>query len=269
MLVRRPIAIVAVVCFCLLATSVSLAQRRYGGLPGPARPFSVNNNYDGRFRFVRLTSDCAEQWSYRCRYYLGLPPWEHGYPRAEQNLMQIMAAVTALDPHVEDSLVLSIQDPELSKYPVAYMPEAGFWTTNDKEAAALRAYLLKGGFAIFDDFRDPPRGGGGWANFESNMARVVPGAKWSRLTSDDRIFHSFFEINDLRALQQAYSEPGPPQFLGLYEGNDPTRRLLCIANFNTDISDWWEFSGQGYMPVDATNEAYKFGVNYIVYGLTH
>jgi hypothetical protein len=266
---RGSVLLLTALVFAVAPTGLS-AQRRYGWLPGSTQSFSVNNKYDGRFRFVRLTHECVDQWRVPCRYYRGLLPWEHGFPVAEQNLMQIMSATTALDPHVEDSLVVSIEDPELTKYPVAYMTEAGFWTTNDKEAAAFRAYLLKGGFAIFDDFRDPlPRGGGGWANFESNMARVVPGAQWVRLTAGDPIFHSFFEINDLTVLKQRYPENTPPQYLGLYENNDRQKRLLAVANYNVDISDWWEFSGQGYTPVDATNEAYKFGVNYIVYGLTH
>jgi hypothetical protein len=100
------------------------------------------------------------------------------------------------------------------------------------------------------------------------MARVLPGLQWVDLTADNPIFHSFFEINDFNSIRQSY-DMGRPIFRGLYEDNDPHKRLLSIANFNTDISDWWEFSGQGYAPVDATNEAYKFGVNYIVYGLTH
>ena len=54
------------------------------------------------------------------------------------------------------------------------MTEAGWWEMNDKEAAGLRAYLKKGGFVIFDDFRSDFRGGGGWANFEANMRRVLP-----------------------------------------------------------------------------------------------
>ena len=28
-------------------------------------------------------------------------------------------------------------------------------------------------------------------------------------------------------------------------------------------------SDTGYVPVDLSNEAYKFGVNYFMYGLTH
>jgi hypothetical protein len=45
--------------------------------------------------------------------------------------------------------------------------------------------------------------------------------------------------------------------------------MMIMANFNTDVSNWWEFSGQGYHLVSLSNEAYKLGVNYFVYGLTH
>ena len=62
---------------------------------------------------------------------------------------------------------------------------------------------------------------------------------------------------------------GGPDFRGVYEDNDPAKRLLMIVNYNTDISQYWEWSGRGLRPVDDTNEAYKLGVNYLVYGMTH
>ena len=42
-----------------------------------------------------------------------------------------------------------------------------------------------------------------------------------------------------------------------------------IINYNTDISEFWEFSDTGLKPIDESNEAYKLGVNYIIYGMTH
>ena len=42
-----------------------------------------------------------------------------------------------------------------------------------------------------------------------------------------------------------------------------------IVNYNTDISQFWEWSGRGLRPVPDTNEAYKHGVNYVMYGMTH
>jgi hypothetical protein len=147
------------------------------------------------------------------------------------------------------------------------MTEAGYWTMTDQEAAAFRAYLLKGGFAIFDDFRGDFRGGGGWDNFQSNMQRVLPNARFVDLDPTHPIFHSFFEIRSLD-IPQAYNA-GRAVFRGVYEDNDPTKRLQMIVNYNTDISQFWEWSGTGLRPIDDTNEAYKLGVNYIVYGLTH
>ena len=61
---------------------------------------------------------------------------------------------------------------------------------------------------------------------------------------------------------------GRPVFRGLFEDNDPSGRLLMIVNYNTDISQFWEWSSTGFRPIDETNEAYKLGVNYVMYGLT-
>ena len=59
----------------------------------------------------------------------------------------------------------------------------------------------------------------------------------------------------------------PPVFYGLFENNDRNGRLMAIANVNNDLGEYWEFSDTGYAPVDLSNEAYKFGVNYFIYGI--
>ena len=59
---------------------------------------------------------------------------------------------------------------------------------------------------------------------------------------------------------------GPPTFHGL---RDDEGRIQVIANFNNDIGDFWEWSDEGWYPIDLTNEGYKFGINYIIYALTH
>ena len=45
--------------------------------------------------------------------------------------------------------------------------------------------------------------------------------------------------------------------------------MMVIVNYNTDISEYWEWSDTGFKPIDESNEAYKLGVNYIIYGMTH
>ena len=40
--------------------------------------------------------------------------------------MQILREISYLNPHVGDSVVLALDDPELSRYPLSYMTEAGY-----------------------------------------------------------------------------------------------------------------------------------------------
>jgi hypothetical protein len=96
----------------------------------------------------------------------------------------------------------------------------------------------------------------------------VPGLRWVELDGTAAIFHSFFEIPEPLTLNPPYGGL-PPSYWGIYENNDPKKRLIAIANVNNDISEYWEFSGTGYAPVDVTNEAYKFGVNFFIYGVVH
>jgi hypothetical protein len=259
-----------------IAVSAAVAagqQRRFFPNEEGVDPTVNNPRYDGRFTFARLRYDTAPGGYYYCG---GLPAWAHGYfpcrggVRAETSLMKIMDELSYLNPRVDDSVALAVDDPELSKYPISYMTEPGFWTLTDKEAKAFRAYLLKGGFVIFDDFRPVPfdHGGGGWDNLEENMQRVIPGAQWVDLDVSHPIFDSFFRIESFDIIPQYY-DVGRPIFRGLFENNDPTKRLVAIANLNTDISNFWEFSATGAKPIDESNQAYKLGVNYVIYGLTH
>jgi hypothetical protein len=236
----------------------------FGRGRGPFR-IQPNTPYDGRFTFVRIEYP-TQPGGY---WYGGWPTWGHGYPLSEQNLMRIMNEISYLGAHDDHVNHLTLDDPDLGKYPVAYIIEVGWWEPTDREAAGLRAYLQKGGFVIVDDFKpDGFRGGRGWDNFEANMRRVLPGAQFIDMNASHPIFHTFFEINSLNVIPQAYVQ-GRPIFRGLYENNDPTRRLQMIVNYNTDISQFWEWSGTGLRPIDDTNEAYKLGVNYVIYGLTH
>jgi len=44
---------------------------------------------------------------------------------------------------------------------------------------------------------------------------------------------------------------------------------MMIVNYNNDLSEYWEWSDNPFQPIEFTNEAYKYGVNYIMYALTH
>ena len=252
----------------ICAATAALAQRQFRDEFGfGSAPVIHNVPYDGQFTFVRVKYETAPggYWAG------GRPSWVHGFPLAEENLMRIMNDISLFGGRTEDVNVLTLDDPELCKYPIAYIIEVGWWTLNEHESAALRAYLQKGGFLIVDDFKvEGWRGlpGGGWQPFEENVRRLLPGVRFIDMDPADPIFHSFFEITTLDNFPQAYTS-GKAVFRGVYEDNDPRKRLLMIINYNTDISQYWEWSGRGLRPFDDTNEAYKLGVNYLIYGLTH
>jgi hypothetical protein len=189
--------------------------------------------------------------------------WAHDYPRAERNFMKIIDETTFVDPLLDATNILSLDDPELFKYPVAYIVEVGAWNPTDEEVAGLNEYLLKGGFLIVDDFR------GGWDldNFTFQMQRALPGLSPVELDASHGIFDSFFRVDPVAVIPPYGGQL--PRFFGFFEDNDPEKRLLVIANYGNDIAEYWEFSDRGYYPIDLSNEAYKLGINYIVYAMTH
>ena len=225
-----------------------------------AQPRGTSSSYDGRVTFVRLRWG-SDLGGFRRG---GGAAWNHDYPRAESHLARIVKELTATDIRTDGSLVLALDDPELCKYPIAFMWEPGFWNLTDREALAFRAYLTKGGFAVFEDFD----GAAQWSHFEAQMRRVLPDARWVKLDRGHRIFDSFFTVKDPHAI--VHPMVGiPPTYYGIFADNDPSQRLVAIANFDNDIPEYWEWSGDGIYPFDTSNEAYKLGVNYMIYGLTH
>jgi hypothetical protein len=253
-----------VVLLLSVAAGVALAQRFGGRSRRPQLDVQVQGNtpYDGRFTFVRLRYGTGMG---RFGNWLGNGgiPWSHDYPEGEIHFSKILEDISFLRVRDDGSNILSLSDPELFNYPVAYMAEPGFWSVTPEEATAFRGYLLKGGFVIFDDFR-----GWHWDNLREQMRIVLPEAHWIQLDGTAKIFHSFFEIDHPETLAPPYGDE-PPSYWGLFEHNDPSKRLMAIANVNNDISEYWEVSDQGVYIVDLSNEAYKFGVNYVIYGLTH
>ncbi len=246
----------------ILAVAVLLALTAPAGAQFRARgrDYGTDLEYDGRFTFVRLRwkSDLAfarRGWS---------TAWDHDYPRAEQHLSQIVDELTGLDIRRDGSLILTLDDPQLFKYPIAFMWEPGFWNLTDREAESFRAYLLKGGFAVFEDFDGPQQ----WNNFEAQMRRVLPDGRFVKLDENNLIFDAFFKIQDINAIVHPMSRIRP-SYYGIFEDNDPSKRLMVVANFDNDVPEYWEWSGEGLFPFDASNEAYKLGVNYLIYGVTH
>ncbi|MGE3508912.1 MAG: DUF4159 domain-containing protein [Vicinamibacterales bacterium] len=247
-------------CAAVLLASASVSAQ-------PARPEWGRRDlpYDGTITFVRLRWRTGSFGTLRPQFG-GINFWSHEFPRAEQNLMTTLRQVTAIDARHNGSLILTLDDARLFRYPIAMMWEPGYWVMTDREALRLREYLLKGGFVIFNDFELDQ-----WDNFEGQMRRVMPGGRWVRLDPNHPVFGALFKLEriDFPHPPNHHLYGFRPEYFGLFEDNNPDRRLLAIANYNTNLAEYWQMAGTGFFPIDSGNEAFKLGINYFLYGLTH
>jgi len=222
-------------------------------------PGALAHPYNGQFTFTRIRFGQPQGFGGFGR---GRDPfWRHDYPRADRNFMSILDYVTHLDAWVWDTNILDLDDPELMKFPVAYLVEPGYWNPTDGEAAALREYILKGGFVFLDDFGGPRE----WSNTEQQFGRVLPESRWMEVDGTHAIFQTFYQIDDPETL---YNYRGAPIYLALFENNDPSKRIMVLANYNNDIGDFWEWADSGLVTIGLENRAFQIGVNYIIYALS-
>ncbi|MDX1576940.1 MAG: DUF4159 domain-containing protein [Gemmatimonadota bacterium] len=248
---------VAALALCAAAGQAAdlAGQRRQRGFGGDLEAYQrLNTGYSGAFTFVRLYYR-AGGW--------GNPGWAHDWPTAERNFGKIMDELTTMRPYLGGGNVLAMDDPELFKYPVAYLSEPGYWSMGDEEAANLRNYLLKGGFLIIDDNRGPRE----WYNTVQALEYLLPDHRLVKLDATHPIFDAFFRIENIEMPHPNF--PYMASYYGIMEENDPEGRLMVIVNRDNDIGDYWEWSDRGFVPIELSNEAYKLGVNYVIYALTH
>ncbi len=90
--------------------------------------------------------------------------------------------------------------------------------------------------------------------------------------------HVFFDLGDRiqipgrRYLRGSFggetfaSMLGPPHWRGIYDDQD---RLMVAIRFNIDMGDAWEHADDPVYPADMTGLAYRLGVNYVIYAMTH
>jgi len=211
-----------------------------------------------KFKFARVK--LAPLYPGACLGDSPCEPWSHDYPEAGLHFSKIISELSKLQVVLdEDEYIFSFADPNLMKYPFAYMCEVGYMQLTDEEVAGMREYLLRGGFLLIDDF-----GGAREMNtFQYYLKRAFPEFEMKPLDLSHPIFNCFFTIKSLDV--RSYRR-GRPEFLGL---EDKHGRLMAVINYNNDVSDYWQWSNDAFNPIDDTNTAYKFGVNYVFYALTH
>lgn len=222
------------------------------------------DSLQGEFQFVRLAySSHAGVGGRRQMWQTDWPDAEHHFVNGVQRLTQIAA--------VPDGEVLTPDDEAIFDYPWIYAVEVGYWSLSDEEAANLREYLLRGGFLMVDDFH----GSWEWRAFLASLNKVFPDRSVVDIPEDDEVFHIIYDLDhriQIPSRMFIYSgvtwerDGRVPHWRGVY---DDDGRLMVAINFNMDIGDAWEHADWPDYPENMTALAYRFGINYLVYAMTH
>jgi hypothetical protein len=213
--------------------------------------------------------------------------WATDYPEADCKFMWGVERMTNARIHKEPHAV-RIMDDRLFEYPFVYAVEVGNIDLSDEEAMRLREYLDRGGFWWCDDFWGPDE----WDQFAYNLAKVFPEhAKALEdpqnsplvITPQHDSFHTFFDINTVMqipniSLGTQYTRSGgttrtwedpsdtEPKVLGI---TDERGRLQVLITYNSDLGDAWEHMDNPEYPEKFSGQAYRMGMNFIIFGMTH
>ena len=200
-------------------------------------------------------------------------PWHHDYPYGDETLPTILGEVTNIKTNRTAYQIVDIDSPELFNYPFAYLCEPGYLELNSKDVANLREYLDRGGFILVDDFRTAdfsPQAGGSEddiAHFREQMRKVYPDRDFVPLHQSDPIFNVLYKIDSLD-MEPPYIFPGqrPVEFLGLRDNHG---NIQMVLDNNNDISEFWEWLDEGQRSMRDAATAFHFGINYVMYAMTH
>ncbi len=267
----RIAACAAIVALCAAAVD---AQFRRGRFFEPVRS-PTPTSFDGSFNFCRVMFSAGGD---------GFGGnWSVDYPRADVNLSIRFSELTkgriSVDPTGEPNhLVLGLTDPALFECPFVMMTEVGRASFSDEEAAKLREYLLKGGFLWADDFW----GSYAWDHWATEFSKVLPPNEYRifELPLDHPLFRQQFEISKVAQIpsinhwagsgggtSERYEDSAVAHAMGVADKNG---RLMVLMTHNTDFGDSWE------READDPNyfyrfsvDGYAFGINVLLYSMTH
>ena len=196
--------------------------------------------------------------------------WTVDYPKADRQYVQGVRRLTRLDARSIEQVVDPDTD-ELFDWPWVYAVEVGAWDFSADQATRMREFLLKGGFLMVDDFH----GTAEWQMFQAGLRKIFPERAIEDLPNEDEIFHGLYDLD------QRFQVPGV-QYLNsgrTFERDgvnpvwravrDDNGRVVVAICHNMDLGDAWEWADLPEYPEQYTSLAYRIGINYIMYAMTH
>jgi hypothetical protein len=196
--------------------------------------------------------------------------WSRDYPKADRQFLIAMHRLTRIDGRPTEQVV-TLDSEEIFNYPWIYAVQVQTWTFTDAQAKRLREYLLKGGFLMVDDFH----GTEDWENFMNGMRQVLPDYPVEDLQSGDEIFHTLYDIDDKMQIPgeqyvwsgRTYEKDGyQPKWRAIRDGKG---RIIVAICHNMHLGDAWEWADDPNYPETFASMAFRVGLDYILYGMTH
>ncbi len=199
--------------------------------------------------------------------------WSRDYPKADRQFLIAMKRLTRINARpVEQVVDLDSDGPEaIENFPWVYAVQVQTWTFTDAEAKRLREYLLKGGFLMVDDFH----GATDWEHFMNGMLMVFPDRPIEDLTDKDEIFHVLYDLTDRFQVPgeqyvwtgRTYEKDGyVPEWRAI---KDDRGRVMVAICHNMHLGDAWEWADDPRYPEKFASLAFRLGINYVMYGMTH
>jgi len=203
------------------------------------------------------------------------PWWAIDYPLAEEHFFPALRRTTNVQV-ADDERHLELTDDRIFEYPFLFLqqPGRGNWRPTAEDAARLWEYCLRGGFLLVDDLH----GEYDWSIFENAIKRVFPDRPIVDIPDTDPLMHVFFDFDTSVGIpgdrhlrlgrdgETVARMEGPPHWRGIYNDH---KQLMVAVNFNSDMGDGWEHADDPEYPVPFTALAYKLGINYVIYAMTH
>ncbi len=198
--------------------------------------------------------------------------WATDYPGGDCKFMGGVHRLTGIRVH-PDPHVMEIMDDDLFKFPYVYAVEVGGMQLTTREAARLREYLLRGGFLHVDDFW------GLWErnNFATQIRKVFPDRPIEELPVTHEVFHTFFDVDTIMQIPNRGNgcsggrtwESRDDTMPAVYGISDDAGRLIVVVTYNSDLGDAWEYMDLPCYPEQYSGQAYRMGINFMIYAMTH
>jgi Domain of unknown function (DUF4159) len=216
---------------------------------------------EAEYAFARL-----RYRSYRRRR----PNWGTDSNKAERQFVQGVRRLTRIDTRSVEQIV-DVDSDDVFNWPWLYAVEVGHWELSDSQAQRLRKYLDRGGFLMVDDFHGTYE----WSVFLASLRKIFPDRPVVDVPNEDEIFHVFYDLDkrfQVPGLQYVYSgrtyerDGVTPQWRAIYDDKGRIQVAIC---HNMDLGDAWEWADNPRYPEPFAGLAFRIGVNYVVYPMTH